>query len=373
MKCLHICNDFSFTEVHKNLYTHLDELGLQQVIYNPTRQNTPIGNNTIKFKSPNSKIIYSKKLKKKHKILFRNKINYLHKDIELKCDIKTIDIIHATTLFSDGALAYKLHKKYNIPFIVAVRGTDIGIYLKYRPDLFFLLKNILKNSSRIIFLSTAIKNQFLRKKYVQLTRERVTDKSQVICNAIDDFWLRNISHKKPIKKPSKILYIGRFDKNKNTLNLIKAVLKLKTDFPNLEIHLVGKGGEYEEDIVKLANTHKKSIHFHGPIYDNKELRKIYLSNHIFAMPSHGETFGLVYMEALSQGLPILCSKNQGIDGVFDFKIGEFINSKSIDSIALGLKKIVDDYNTYQLQKINFDLFNWQSVSVNYLNLYGKTI
>lgn len=373
MKCLHICNDFSHTKVHKNLYSNLDELGLEQVIYNPIRQNTPIGNNNIKFNSLNSKIIYSKKLKKKHKVLFRNKINYLLKDIELKCDINTLDIIHASTLFSDGALAYKIYKKYKIPYMVAVRGTDINIYLKYRPDLFFLLKKILKNSSKIIFISNAIKNQFLRKKYFNPIKEDLNNKSQIIFNAIDDFWLKNISHQKPIEKPTKILYIGRFDKNKNALNLINAVLKLKADFPNIEINLVGKGGEYEEEILELAGIYSGTITFHGPVYDKEELRNIYLSNHIFAMPSHKETFGLVYMEALSQGIPVLCSKNQGIDGIFDFKVGEFVNPKSIDSIAIGLKKILRNYNNYELQKTNFSFFNWHFVSAEYLSIYNNIV
>lgn len=374
MKCLHICNDFSLTKVHRNLYSCLDELELNQIIYNPIRSSTPIGNNKIDFNKENdSEIIYSKMLKRRHKILFRKKIKFLFNDLESKYDLKNIDIIHATTLFSDGALAYQIYKKYKIPYIVAVRGTDLNLYLKYRPDLYFYLKKILVNASKLIFLSSAIKKQFLSNKSIQLTKVDVNNKSKVINNAIDAFWLKNLKDKKITVSPFKILYVGRFDKNKNTLKLIKAVLKLKSRFNNLEINLVGKGGEYENKIIELAKLHKGTINYHGSIYDKHELRNIYFANHIFAMPSHGETFGLVYLEALSQGLPILCSKNQGVDGSFKNKIGEFVNPKTIDSIALGLKDIIDHYGEYEPNKIDFNTFDWKIVAKNYNNLYNETI
>ena len=42
----------------------------------------------------------------------------------------------------------------------------------------------------------------------------------------------------------------------------------------------------------------------------------YKSAHIFVMPSLTETFGIVFIEALSQGLPLIYTKGQGIDGYF---------------------------------------------------------
>ena len=369
MKCLHICNDFSNTKVHKNLFSHLDELGLEQIIYNPVRQNTPIGNNAIDFKSSDSKIIYSSKLKKYHRIFFRDKINHLFKDLNFKCDLSKIDVIHASTLYSDGALAYKIFKKYKTPYIVAVRGTDVNAFLKYRPDLFFILKEILKNASEIVYLSNSIKDQFQKKKYVQLTNIQITDKSKVISNGIDNFWLSNITAKKELKNPFKILYVGRFDKNKNTIKLINAVLELKKEYPNLEIDLVGKDGANEEQVIGLSKSHKGVIKFRGPIYDKKELRKIFISNHIFTMPSHSETFGLVYLEALSQGLPILCSKNQGIDRSFIFKIGEFADSNSLKSIIDSLRSIIKNYNSYQIDNIDFTAFQWKETANTYYNIY----
>ena len=371
INCLHIANDFSLTKVHKNLYSRLDGLGISQTIFNPVRENTPVGNNSILFKHPDSEIIYSESLKKYHRIFFRNKINFLYRDLQLKCNLKQINIIHATTLYSDGALALKVHKEFNIPYIVAVRGTDVSLFLKYRPDLIFLLKEILLNANQIIFLGESLQKQLFKNKFIKPLQPKLKSKIQVICNGVDDYWLANI---KPIKKirPKKILYIGRFDKNKNTINLIEAILFLRKEYPNLKLDLVGRGGGNEEEVINLSNKYKNFINFIGPIYNNEELKKIYLSNDIFAMPSHSETFGLVYIEALSQGLPVLCSKNQGIDDTFRFKVGEFVNPKSIESIAKGIKEIIVNYDSNNLNKIDFSQFSWDNIAMNYLELYKKT-
>ena len=279
MKCLHISNDFSNSKVHQNLYTRLDQLGLEQIVFNPVRENTRIGNNHIDFETANSTIIYSKKMKRSHRILFRDKIRFLFKNLESHYDLRQLDIVHATTLFSDGAIALKIYKKYKIPYIIAIRGTDVSLFLKYRPDLSIRLKEILQNARCIIFLGEALKRQFLKNAYVKMFIPDLRNKLKVINNGIDDFWLENLAPKKKVS-PEKILYIGRFDYNKNTVGLIDGILKLKSVYPNLKLELVGKGGEYEGEIIKRSELHD-FITYHGPIYDKNKLKAIYRANHIF--------------------------------------------------------------------------------------------
>lgn len=59
---------------------------------------------------------------------------------------------------------------------------------------------------------------------------------------------------------------------------------------------------------------------------------MFAESDIFVMVSHSETFGLVYIEALSQGLPILYTRGQGIDGTLKEKIGEAADSYDENSI-----------------------------------------
>ena len=91
------------------------------------------------------------------------------------------------------------------------------------------------------------------------------------------------------------------------------------------------------------------------------------------MISKGETFGLVYVEALSQGLPILYTKNQGIDGTFKNHIGEAAYPDSLDSIVEKLEKLLNDYEHYEIDKINFSQFNWEKIANSYFALYKDVL
>ena len=62
------------------------------------------------------------------------------------------------------------------------------------------------------------------------------------------------------------------------------------------------------------NSYKEYMTYYGEITDKKTLKNLYRENDMFVMPSKNETFGLVYIEALLQGLPILYAKNEGIEG-----------------------------------------------------------
>lgn len=373
MKCLHICNDFYGSKVHSNLYEKLDDLGIKQIIYNPVKQNIDLTKNKIILKNEDSLIIPSKGLKKHHRILFRSKISYLRKDILSKIDVNKIDVIHSTTLFSDGALAYELSVKYDIPFITAVRTTDLNIFLKYRPDLNSKCLKIIKRASKLIFISDTLKHQFLSNSFIKKHIKDIEHKCVVVYNGIDDFWL-NTTNKISDKKSdiAKIIYVGSLIPRKNVINLSNAILELNNKQIKCELTIVGSGGSDEDKIKELSKKNPETIKFLGAIKDKNKLALEFAKNNFFAMPSFYETFGLVYIEALSQGLPLLFSKNDGIDGVFKEKIGEKCDSQSLDDIIINLEKLIINSENYEIEKVDFSIFNWMNIAKTYLNTY-KTI
>jgi len=92
------------------------------------------------------------------------------------------------------------------------------------------------------------------------------------------------------------------------------------------------------------------------------------------MPSRSETFGLVYVEALSQGLPVIFTKNEGIDGFFGSEIGEPVNCEDSAEIYNAIVKIIDNYSAY-----NFDSqsivkkFNWEKIAQDYNLMYTSIV
>src|SRR5690606_9754782 len=114
----------------------------------------------------------------------------------------------------------------------------------------------------------------------------------------------------------KLLYVGKFNKGKNIIALQNAVISInKSKAHKVTLHLVGGGGNREKQVLDIAKKNPKYFRVHGVIGDKKALQNIYKYCHVFTMPSRKETFGLVYIEALLQGLPILFTRDEGIDGL----------------------------------------------------------
>ena len=228
------------SKVHEQLYSKLDKAGLEQTIYFPLRKQgiskMEKWQNALK-----NDVVTSTILKSYHRILFRLKIETLFKDIQTKIDLSAYDIIHATTLMSDGALALKIQKKYGIPYMVAVRGTDINLFLKYRWDLNNLAREILLNAKKVIFISASLKQNFFQLQLIKKLGDSINSKCLLIPNGLDPYWLENRTLKRSTQ-PSNILYVGKFNSNKNVLQLIKAFQLLRKNYPKLKLNLVGKGG-----------------------------------------------------------------------------------------------------------------------------------
>lgn len=369
---LHITNDFNLTKVHKELYANLDDLGVKQKIFIPLRNTNQIGNNHFNFKHCGSEYIYSKKINIIHRVFFPYKISYLFNSLLKKINLEEIKLSHATTLFSDGAIAYKLYKKYNIPYVVAVRNTDINFYFNKRKELISLGIKILENASKIIFISQANMDSFYEKSFVKKIRKKIDHKVIVINNGIDQYWLNNRNKYSKVDDNYNFLFIGRFDHNKNVENLIASLdtFRIKSNLP-INLHLVGGTGVNHEKVINDIKD-KNWIKYHGEIYDKSKLKKIFSMVNYFSMISHHETFGLVFIEALSQGKSLLYTKGQGVDRIFDFKIGEKVNSKDVDNIVNQLEVLISN-KYYEINDIDFSKFSWPCIALEYKHIYTEIL
>lgn len=367
-RILHISNDFLWTKVHRNLYTQLDQLGIRQEIFTPLRTYSNPGNNRIDFTVPGSAVRFSGVLSDYHRVFFKHKIRKLFRDLDAFGVAGECDLVHATTLFSDGALAYEIFRKYGKPYIVAVRNTDINMFLKFKPHLVFLAREILENASRLVFISQSNFDNFFAHPVVAMFAARFRSKAVVINNGIDQLWHTNLyRHKRP--GVNEILFIGRFDRNKNAVRLIRAFLELLAARPHLKLRLVGSPGCQEHAVRELARRHPANIVFHGPLNAGPELIELCRRCDMFAMVSRHETFGLVYVEALSQGLPVLFTKGQGIDGTFKENVGAAADASSVADMRRGLEQIIDNYQLFDTTEVSFERFNWVNIAGRYLEMY----
>lgn len=379
MKILQICNDFTGSKVHSNLVKTIDALGVEQIVYCPEREERMLGKN--QFEGRHVRFVYSLCIKSWYKYIFHYKAYKIFQDMTKRVNFAEVDFIHAHTLFSDGVLAYKAHMKYGIRYAVAIRSTDLNLYICKLRHTYATGRKILLNAEKIYFISVGLKKGFEESVFVRPILEQIKHKFVIQPNGIDEYWHHHLSHEE--RSGYDVLYVGDFSANKNVVRLAKAIVRLRKHpgFENVRLIIVGgevSGGGRVNDgrTQQMIDTHPDAIKALGKIYDKEKLVEVMRSCSLFAMPSIHETFGLVYIEALSQNLPVIYTKGQGIDGLFDNnqiinvkKVGEKVNPFSIEDICNFIKMILKHHDHYGNSFVDFERFKWRRIAERYIMDY----
>lgn len=375
MNILYLCNDWHTTNVHRNLIGTLAKNYPENkfIVYVPLKKH-------LKFDAdenlPNNVVLIERAiLKRRHKYLFRNKINTVYDDVLFNIeDISKIDVVHCPTQCFMGSVAFKLNNKFGIPFIAAVRSTD-DYYYRKMPWYRKLFDKPIWNSSFLIFLSEGFKNSYLTKHIEHADLDTIKSKSIVIPNGIDSIFLKNRKYITD-RKPLNLLYYGQFIHRKNLHSIIEAVRLLNSKGYNLTLTCIGYqegSGDYAEEIVGMASKYDW-LRIRNKM-SKEELLKEVNDFDIFVMASFAETFGLVYVEALTQGLPIVYSKGRGIDGYFtEGLVGHSVDPNSVEDILGGIERTIKEYDAIceNIKNLDLSVFDWNNIASKYNSIYKDT-
>jgi len=297
------------------------------------------------------------------RLLFFPKQKYLLNEVEQHISLKNTELIHAHTLFSSGYIAYQQYKRLGIPYIVAVRNTDVNVFFKHMPHLRHIGREIAANAQKIVFISPAYKKQVMG----TYLPENLLEKTTVLPNGIDSIFLQNRTQHMPAEDIIRLIYVGRIEKDKNIHTIIEVTDRLISQGYKVSLCLVGKiiDSEYKTTISK-----RTYITWHDQC-SKKEVLSYLRQNDIFIMPSYHETFGLVYAEAMSQGLPVIYTRGQGFDGFFeDGHVGYAVPCEDVNYIQNRILDIRKDYMTLSGHcKQCADMFDWQQIAASYNNIY----
>lgn len=370
MKILHISTDYCWTEVYPNIVHNLSERGIDQVVYVPMRNPSDEGLNRVN----GVEYFYSYVLRIWMKIFFFAKIKAISRDISDKVDLSNIDQIHTHFLFTDGGSAYLLKKKYGKKYITTIRNTDVNIYFKYFLHARKFGLEVMSNSEAIVFLSYAYRDYVFETYVPQKLREDLLKKTYVIPNGINTFWHDNkLQNPKLRTNVVDFVFVGELSKNKNVHKVIK-ILKEFNKTVTCKLLIIGKSGDYTDQILELVRENHLFTIYLGEILDKNILLSHMRNSSIYIMPSKFETFGLVYIEAMTQGTPCIYSKGQGIDGYFEEgEIGYPINPDDVQDSIIRIMKILDNYEDMSGRCLNLvSQFDWSHIVDKFINIYSMS-
>lgn len=270
------------------------------------------------------------------------------------------DIIHSHFAHPSGFIGALLSKLFNKPHLITVHGSDV-LEDWVPPD---IIKNrrwernfALKKADKIICVSN-----FLKKRVHNLIEQ--DDKVVVIPNGVDQ--LRFSMKTKNVQENDSnkiIMFIGNLIPRKGVHILLPAFKLLSQEFKNAKLAIIGDGfykPKLLEQIKKLKI--EKDVVLYGAL-PNKDLPNYINMCDILCLPSLEEGFGVVLIEALTCGKPVVASKVGGIsDIVQTAKVGYLANTGDIESLYNALKKaITQKWNKKFIQRYARK-FYWDSIA-----------
>ncbi|MFT6656680.1 MAG: glycosyltransferase involved in cell wall biosynthesis [Marinomonas primoryensis] len=367
---VHIANNFISSKVHGNLIASLSRyFAVRQKVFVPVRDGSDIGVNDGVVENC-CEIKYSYCIQPFFRYFPLLKVLLVTVNFLLYLGtkgMKSTRTVIAHTLWSDGMVAFFTHLMTRREYILIVRNTDINIFLPMLPHYRFLIKFSIKRAKALVFVSYAHKDRF-HSQYSKLFNAASIVK--VIPNGLDDYWLNNISHQVE-RSTKKVIYVGRFDKNKNLAAIIDAVESARKAEPSIVLTLVGGSADELRELCCLDEL-PQWVKVIGHITDQSHLLELYRAANVFVMPSFHETFGLVYLEALSQGCPFVYTKNEGVDGYFNdesfaIAVDPYDIKQISESILLLIRLYPEGVNTKSIE-MALSGFSWKGIADRYLHL-----
>jgi len=141
-----------------------------------------------------------------------------------------------------------------------------------------------------------------------------------------------------------ILFVGRIEKRKGLIYLLKAYQILQKKLDNIRLIIVGEGELKEKAKNWAKDNNLKDVHFEGR-KEGKELVSYFSTGDIFCAPSiFGESFGIIILEAMASGLPVVAFANRGYEDFLRGKKAEkfLAPSKDYKNLAKKLEILISN-------------------------------
>lgn len=281
------------------------------------------------------------------------------------------DVIHAGHIW----LLADIASDYNIPLVITAHGTDLIGYnetSRFKENAI----NAAKKAKYIITISE--ENQRL----VQETFPFTKDKTIFIPNGYNQyiFYKEDVNKEDVLKglgvneNYNKIVsFAGKFTHFKGIDILLKAAKEYEREDT---ITILAGAGELFDEMNELAKSlNLKNVKFLGN-QPHTTLRKLYNIADVSLVPSRSEAFGLVVIEAMACGAPVIGTNDGGIKDIIIDKTGVLINPEDHIALADNVSKILEGKITFDRDEIaqyTKQKYSQDNFTKTLLDIYQKSV
>ncbi|PYV69438.1 MAG: glycosyltransferase [Acidobacteria bacterium] len=267
----------------------------------------------------------------------------------LRCAVRQRPDLIITTHVNFTPIAHWLKKSFKIPFIALGHGVEVWQIQSIR------VRRALRSADRLLAVS-------------EFTRKRMANALSISSNAIEmlpntfdmqkfelgpkpHFLLKRygLRHDQPV-----ILTVARLssvEQYKGYDQVLRALPAVKRVLPDVRYILGGRGPDRSrvlQLISELGVTDSVILAGYIPDY---ELSSFYNLCDVFAMPSRGEGFGIVFLEALACGKPVIAGNTDGsVDAALNGRLGVLVDPGNVDEISMALMQVLSKRRPLQILK-----------------------
>jgi len=286
-----------------------------------------------------------------------------------------VDIIHAHVAHPDGAAALKFGQEFKIPVVVTIHGQDFAYTLNRSRTCAKSVRATLKDASRVILVSEKLKTR-----YGLETWAGQLEKYRIIYNGVD---LEDVRQQGPYlgqgqrTSRRRLLTVGFLRPDKGHAVVLNALPALIREFPDLEYRIVGDGSER----IKLEALCRElglddHVVFLGSLPHSDAMKEM-AQCEVFILPSWNEAFGVVYLEAMAHGKPIIGTLGEGISEILAQEdVGKAVPPKNSLAISEEIRELfANPERAMAMGMRGKDLvtrrFTWQYNAQKTLELYEE--
>jgi glycosyltransferase involved in cell wall biosynthesis len=281
-------------------------------------------------------------------------------------------LIHAHMALPDGYAAMLLARRYQKPLITTFRAADLDVSIHKNRQCFRAVQKVFQNSARIIAPSPRLSQELYRQMGIS---------SEVVSSGInkEEIFTGTTSLGKRYHGDIIILSASRLDKTKGIDLNLKAVAALKDRYPNIRYLIIGDGEERAalERLVKDLNL-KNKVEFLGWLPHEKVMEYMSICN-IFSLPSHLETLGLVYLEAMAHGKAVIGCQGQGVDGIIiDGETGLLIKPRDEKGLLYAMDYLLSNVEKTaeigkKARKLVLENYTWEKNARKHMKIYEELL